>query len=69
MKQKKTNKKEISHPVTFFASLDFDKAYALTLSIETAERDSKDLWNLPTPQLVQYQASGNPPKLDAVNEL
>ena len=49
-------------------SLDFDKAYALALSIElaAAERDSKDLRNPPTPQLVQYQASGNPPKLDAV---
>ena len=44
-------------------SLDFDKAYALALSIEAAERDSKDLQNPPTPQLVQYQASGNPPKL------
>ena len=47
-------------------SLDIDKAYALALSIEAAERDSKDLRNPPTPQLVQYQASSNPPKLDAV---
>ena len=47
-------------------SLVIDEAYALTLSIEAAERDSKDLRNPPTPQLVQYQASGNPPKLDAV---
>ena len=47
-------------------SLVIDEAYALTLSIEAAECDSKDLRNPPTPQLVQYQASGNPPKLDAV---
>ena len=60
------NHKGIQRKLLAEKSLVIDKAYALALSIEAAERDSKDLWNPPTTQLVQYQASGNPLKLDAV---
>ena len=48
-------------------SWDFDKAYAVALSIEAAERDSKDLQNQPNLQLVHYQGSGKPPKPHAIS--
>ena len=47
-------------------SLDFDKAYALALSIEAAEKDSKDLRSQPQPQLLQYQTQRTPPKPTSV---
>ena len=47
-------------------SLDFDKAYALALSVEAAEKDSKDLQSQPQPQILQYQTQSTPPKPTSV---
>ena len=60
------NHQGIQRKLSAEKSLDFDKAYALALSIESAEKDSKDLRSQPQPQLLQYQTQSTPPKPTSV---